>query len=418
MQGRDEVDLIEYLNALWKWKWLVAGGTILTVTVAFVVASQTPLTYEASVTLRSAPSRISGMLYGPAPEAPTPDTFVSILKDRSLAVEAMRHLGLDKPPHKVTVDQFVSRIISVKPLKRTGLIILTVTLPDPQLAADTANFVAHKAVEVLARLNQGDAPATGDFFRQQRNDARKTLDHAWAALKDFRRKTDLESLEIEQTITVQETTRLAILAAELSTKQVGLLTRRKELSRALVQQEPTLTLNKSIVTDPALIAAASDYGRTDVKALSALQLKSQEINPTYQEIRQELIDAEASFASLENERKDVERKLEEIKRKLGDIRRRTASAKPKLEELTHGYMQAQDAYQFWNRKGDEAVVSLVAHTTDLQIISAAIAPTRPTSRKVTQTATFAGAVALITCTLLAFFVEYFLKVRQQRGGIR
>lgn len=418
MPEPDGLDLIEYLKVLWKWKWLITGGTVLATVVAFVLASRTPLTYEALVTLLLAPSRIPGAPDAPREPTVTPDTFVDIMKGKSLVAEVVQRFGLDKAPNKMAADSFVSRALSVKRPKDTDFITVTVTLLDPQLAADAANFLAQKTVEFQARLSQGGAVATRDFFRQQRDQARQALERAQVALMEFRRAANLDGLEIEQRITLEENARLKILAAEVSTEQAGARSREEELSGALKQEEPTLTLTKSIVTDPSLLAAATEYGATDMKALSSLQLKSQEINATYQNIRKELINAEASLASLESQRKALEQKIEENKTRLTEISTRIASVKPRLEGLRQSYLQAWETYQFWNRKGNEAVLFGAARTPELRIVDPAIVSMTPISRRVKQKATFAGAMAFITCTLLAFFLEYLLRVKQRQGAIR
>ena len=418
MQGRDEVDLIDYLNVLWKWKWLIVGGTLIAAIVSFVLASRAPLTYEASVTLFLAPSKLPGAFGTPSKPLVSPNTVEDLIREKSLAAEVIQHFGLDQSPHRVTVDSFVSRVLSAKRLGETNVIRLTVNLPDPQLAADAADLLTHKAVELTVRLGQGDTLATRSFFRQQGDQARRALEHARASLIEFRRTANLDSLEIEQKITLEENGRLKILAAEASAEQAGVRTRWEELSEGLKQEEPTLTLSKSIVTDPAVIAAASDYGRTDIKALSALQLKSQEINPTYQDIRKGLINAKASLASLEDERKCVEQKIEENKTKLAEIGKRIASVKPELERLTESNSQAQATYQFWSRKADEAVLLAAAQTPDLRIAQPATVPMTPVSRKVKQKVTFVATAALMICAMLAFFFEYLVKVRQRRRGIR
>jgi len=418
MQERDEVDLIEYLNVLWKWKWLIVGGTLIAAIGSFVLASQAPLTYEASVTLLSAPPRLPGTHDVSSCPMVTPDTFVEIMKAKSLAPDVVRHFSLDKPPHKVTVDSFVSRVLSVKRLEDTDLIRVTVTLLDPQLAAEVADFLAQKAVELQAGLSRGGAQASRDFFRKQRDQARQVVERSRTRLMDFRRATNLDSLEIEQRIAMEENPRLQVLAAEVITEQAGLRTRNQKLSEVLKQEELTPPVRKSIVADPSSLAAPPAHGATDMKGLSSLQLKSEEVNATYQDIRRGLIDAEASLASLESQRKVVERRLEENKTRLAEIGQRIASVKPKLEELAQSYLQAQATYQFWNRKDDEAVLFVAARPPELTIIDSAIAPREPISQRVKQKVALAVAMTVITCAFLAFFMEYLLRVRQRQGVVR
>jgi uncharacterized protein involved in exopolysaccharide biosynthesis len=155
-----------------------------------------------------------------------------------------------------------------------------------------------------------------------------------------------------------------------------------------------------------------------MKGLPSHQLKSEEVNATYQDIRRGLIYAEASLASLESQRKVVERRLEENRTRLAEIGQRIASVKPKLDELMQSYSQAQATYQFWNRKDDEAVLFVATGTPELTIVESAIAPREPIRQRVTQKVALIVAMTVITCAFLAFFMEYLLRVRQRQGVIR
>ena len=418
MPETDGVDLFEYLKVLWKWKWLIMGGTVLAAIVAFMVASRTPLIYEASVTLLLAPSKLPGVPEAPSEPTVSPRTFADILKGKSLAGEVIQRFGLDKPPHNITVDSFVSRILSVRLPKETSFINLTVTLPDPRLAAAAANFLTEKAVELQSRLSQAGALASRDFFRQQRDQAWQALEQARAALINSRRAANLDRLETERSAALEEKARLKTIASDVRTKQADLRIRNQKLSEALKREEPTRTSSKSIITDPSLLAAAAKHGVTDITTLSALQVKSQEINETYRDIRKELFNLEASLASVESESKAVERRVEENRTRLAKIDQRIASVKPELERLTETTSQARETYQFWSRKGDEAVISVAARTPELKIVDPAIVPMAPISRKTGQKVAFAGAMAFIACSLLAFFLEYLSRVRQRRGEVR
>jgi len=56
-QFEDEIELIDYLRILWKWKWLIIGGTLLCILVASVYAFTRPVVkmYKASVLIEIDP---------------------------------------------------------------------------------------------------------------------------------------------------------------------------------------------------------------------------------------------------------------------------------------------------------------------------------------------------------------------------
>ncbi len=48
----DEVELIDYLRVIWKWKWLVVGGTLICAIIAAVISFQMPEIYEISMAIK------------------------------------------------------------------------------------------------------------------------------------------------------------------------------------------------------------------------------------------------------------------------------------------------------------------------------------------------------------------------------
>ena len=47
----DEINLIDYLKVLWKWKWLIIAGTLICVVATAVISSQMPKIYEVSTVI-------------------------------------------------------------------------------------------------------------------------------------------------------------------------------------------------------------------------------------------------------------------------------------------------------------------------------------------------------------------------------
>ena len=47
----DEINLIDYLKVLWKWKWLIIAGTLICAVVAAVISLQMPKIYEVSTVI-------------------------------------------------------------------------------------------------------------------------------------------------------------------------------------------------------------------------------------------------------------------------------------------------------------------------------------------------------------------------------
>jgi uncharacterized protein involved in exopolysaccharide biosynthesis len=346
-----------------------------------------------------------------------PETFEAIIRSQSLAQETIHQFELNKAPFVLTPARFLADHLSVKMLRGTGLITLTATFPDPKLAADVANFVAQRALELNARLNQADTVSTKEYIQRQLDEARTAMSNQQAVLVDFKRTASLESLRMEQKILLEAKRKLAELYSDYTTQIRGLQTDVVELRRALAKQEQLLTLTKSIFQDPALLAATQGGGAADLKALSSIQLKSQEINTVYQSLQSDLITREVAFSSVESQRQDVERMIKDNEKRLTSIERQIADADARLEDLTRNYTLTRTAYELFARRFDEASLSVASRMTGLKIVDPALVPQSPLSRNVVQRTAIAAAVSLMTLVVLVFFLEYLGTIRTRDAHV-
>jgi len=413
--GEREIELIDYLRVLARWKWLILTGTLAIALLAFVTSMKGSRRYEASVTLLATESKIPRPEGGEALRVLPPETFEAIIRSQSLALETILQFELNKAPFALTPARFLAGHLSVKMLRGTSLITLTATFPDPKLAADVANFVAQRALELNARLNQTDTVSAKEYIQRQRDEARTAMGNQQAALVDFKRTANLESLRMEQSILLDAKRRLAELYSDYTTNIRGLQSDVAGLRRALAKQEQLLTLTKSIFQDPALLAAAQERGTADLKALSSIQLKSQEINTVYQSLQSDLITKEVAFSSVESQRQDVERMIKDNEKRLTSVERQIADAEARLEELTRNYTLTKNAYELFARKFDEASLSVASRITQLKIVDPALIPQNPLSRNVVQRTAIAAAVSLMTLLVLVFFLEYLKTVRTREA---
>lgn len=413
--GESEIELLDYLRVLVRWKWLILVGTVAVALLTFVATARKPRTYEASVTLLASESRIPRLEAGEATRVQPPEIFEAIIKSQTLGLETIRQFELDKAPFKLTPARFAADHLSVKALRGTGLITLTATFSEPKLAAGVANFVAQRALEQNAQLNRSDTLSAKEYVQRQRDDARTAMNDQQRILVDFKRAANLESLRMEQKILLDAKRQLAESYASYTSQMRGLQTDVVELRRALAKQEQILTLTKSIFQDPALLAATQGGGAADPRALFSMQLKSQEINTVYQSLQSDLIAKEVAFSSLESQRQDAERLLKDNDKRLATNEQRIADADARLEDLTRNYTLARTAYELFARKFDEASLSVASRMTGLKIVDPALVPQSPLSRNVARQTAIAAALSLMTLVVLAFLLEY-LGTARARGA--
>ena len=388
------------LAMLWEWKIFIGAGTIAVVVLTMLTTLLLPRNYDASALLLIGSSSISDP-NGSVPKSPiNAETFVNIINSPSIAREAIRRFQLDRPPHRLTPGRFLADTMSVRPLTGTSLVRVTVTLQAPELAASTANFVAESVMQINARSTLSEAATTRDYVVRQRDQAAAALERAQAAQRDFKRDSNLDALRAQHRIVLEDKDRLQKLAASIATDQVGLLAQIREWSAALSKQEQLLTLRRSIVTEPTAMTAVRQRGLEE-KDLAGIHLENQEINTIYQSLRQQLINAQASVASFEEQRRDTERTLQDNERRLAKTWALVTTAEARLEELTHLYSLAKATHALMAKKVDEAELSVAARATELKLVEPASAQIEPRDRGLVVKATIAGMAALAAFSALA-----------------
>ncbi|MFQ5801446.1 MAG: GumC family protein [Candidatus Methylomirabilales bacterium] len=415
-----EVELIDYLNVIWRRKGLILGGTLLAVVTALVVSLNTPRTYEVSVTMLVTESKVpSAEGRGPAKTGLSPETFEGMIRNKSLAEKAIQKFGLDQEPYELTPRRFLDGVISVKTQRQTNLIHLTVQFPDAKLAKEIANFLAEQAVELNTELNRADTLKTRDYIKKQLDGSRtkmeraqttlvqfqreahlatlrkeievllaqKTnlgnkyrealfhieelkasplkarLEEAEARLLQFRRRANLASLRADREFLLQEKNRLAYVYSDVATAVRGHQAKLKELSAQIKEHQKVETIVKSIEKEPGFLAAAGEENPGSKRDLLALQMKSEEFNPVYRNTEQALITTRGELASLEARRDDLKGRLVATGKKLGAVDRQLAEKELELDRLKREFKLAEEE---WVRQVGGSMPATTAHKKVLE----------------------------------------------------
>jgi len=129
-----EIELIDYLNAIWKRKGLIVGGTLVTIATALVVSLSMPKTYEVSRTLRV--GRLAG---GKAIDER--EAIISRLKDHRVLAMAIEKFHLGLTPKEM--EDMVSIDAEINPAIR-----YTLQVHEPKVGTQIADWMANYVINV------------------------------------------------------------------------------------------------------------------------------------------------------------------------------------------------------------------------------------------------------------------------------
>ncbi|HEY7889909.1 MAG TPA: Wzz/FepE/Etk N-terminal domain-containing protein [Steroidobacteraceae bacterium] len=204
---REQISLKEVLQVLWMRRWLATGFTATLVAAALIAAWLAPRKYEASVLvapvtetpgssqmggMRSIMSEFSGLtaLAGLSIDADSRKAeTIAVLQSRQLTeqyidgnhllpvlfsklwdarLERWKPTDPDKIPNLWTANEYFKRQVrSVTESKKTGLVTLTITWTDPQLAAAWANGLVKAANDYLRAQAIGIADRNVAYLETQ-----------------------------------------------------------------------------------------------------------------------------------------------------------------------------------------------------------------------------------------------------------
>jgi succinoglycan biosynthesis transport protein ExoP len=195
----EEIDLRQYLQVLRRWVWLILGFTVVAALAAFIVSSQLPPVYSASVTLlvRLAPSSGINEYTAVLTSERLATTYSKMITGRPVMEEVIQQMGLPE-----TAGQLAKRV-KVEVLRDTQLVRVSVEDTDPARAADIANTIATVFVKQTQAIQQSRYADSLTSLQAQMDELARLIQETQIELErlgeprteqDKARKAQLESI--------------------------------------------------------------------------------------------------------------------------------------------------------------------------------------------------------------------------------
>jgi len=221
----DEKNLLDYCRVVWKRRGLITTLCVVSILISAVYTFWVPKLYRATATIlppkeigtgignqmsmslgslfsmgrgnqggnsgeNSLGSLFSGS--GPifAPSTPERDTYIALLKSRTMLQEVVEHLKKEWGP---SVGSLIGeRRVS---LSDDGVISVTVEAQDTALSAEAANYYFENLSSSLARRSKATATVQKEYFDRQLDRTRQGLKKAQEALIKFQEKNRYIALD-------------------------------------------------------------------------------------------------------------------------------------------------------------------------------------------------------------------------------
>jgi uncharacterized protein involved in exopolysaccharide biosynthesis len=359
--------------------------------------------YEASAVMSAGPSKIGDNQGGISTAS-----FRPMIVNNGLARKVIAAFHLGDPPQSLTPYRFLHDRLIVTETRNTNLMQIAVRMPDPELAANVANAVATGAIELAASVSAQEAIRARDMIGKQMEEVGKRMTTAETNLLTFKRDAQIELLRGDVEAMLGERKGLTALLIKIESERAKLDRARQELKT----RQPVDTVRKTIDADPTLTEAARAAQPAGTSILG-LEMKSEAMNPVYQDIDKEIAISQANLAALEKQRAQIV-----------DVRKLNGAA---LEKLTTLYQKestlarltlerdsAQKTFVDLSGQYEATRLRIAARSGELQLIDAAIPPESPLARGLLQR-TAAAAVFGGACGALLVVVLHFTRRSRRRA---
>jgi uncharacterized protein involved in exopolysaccharide biosynthesis len=415
----DDIDLGRYLGVLWHWRYLIAVVVLASAVIAGLYGTLVPPTYEtkAMVLVAKPPLQVGsvpsgdnqGLQIGTLYVSDLPaETLVAFSKSPMVLQVVAQQLGGTGRGSKGPGVAFLANSV-----RSTNLVELRTRGRDPVLAAKAANIWAEVVAAQSEALFSTEAQQSFTFFERQLRETTDQFNVASRAQRDFNARSQVALLQARVTSVTEQ---ISSYQSRLIDISVARRRAEVELSQADAQlrlQPRTLTLSKSITTDPLLHQAATQ-GRTrgDFSELSKLQLKTEEVNPVYIHIAEAKSDLAVRVASLRAEQGRVATVITQLTRTLELLRGQLASQQLTQTELTRSVENARQVYGVLLQRREEARLASTSQSGSARLVAAAIVPDFPVAPRRSLSILVGLALGLMAGAVLAFVMEHITAASQ------
>jgi len=346
----EQVELIDYLDVLWSYRWLIGSGTAALIGLAVMYGLVTPKTYQASLLLKVG-TVFTAINAGEARLGliEDPKTISQVLTGDAMLDKLRRHLGAGH----LTLPRIRS-VLKVKVIKNdvdasaTTLVDLSLRLSDPQEVVDGLTFLANELIDEHARQYQ-----------------------AGLAIIDREQESLKEKIEV-----------------------------------ARLQQE---TLKRQIADLRAQIASESKYRETVERNIARLESEMAQARVRLSEAKPDASEAlweQTLFQSRQMH-------LDELYRERNESELRGRKAQTDIYAVDSGLtIMAGQRADYENRIVE--LSSSRTRSENTKVRSAPVVPTVPASPQRLMVVVLAAIAGLFAFTVLAFFIEYIRSARRRR----
>lgn len=431
----EEMDLREYWDIIVKKRGIVTIVFIVTVLAVTVYSLLATPIYEAFTTVIVRESGLSmqsmfleGVMGGTG-TANTAQNYMQIMKSRTILEQVSNILGSED-----LTPRALEKAITVQPIQGSDVLKISMESPEPELAQRTVNTLADVFINWNTLYQRDDRRTARLFIEVQLEGAAENLRLAEEELKAYKERERVFSLADE---TVAKIAQVSQLEANLTETQIAIQEVQERIGQvraSLEREDETLISSTTIAqntfvteyrrrlsdleirlssarekyTDrhPTIISLLAEI--EDVKAKLAEEVQrvigteTMSVNPVHRQLYGNLIDLEVETMGLHARETALLTLIAEQEKELDLLPTRELE----LARLMRNAKVMEELYLLLRTRYEEARISEVMQTADVQVIDDAILPENPVKPRVKLNIAIGIVLGLFLGVGLAFLLEF------------
>lgn len=372
----DEINLIDYLWVIWKWKWLIIAGTLICAVAAAVISLQMPKVYEVSATidLGVADVKEDGM-------------FTPIESAANLSAKVQEGF-YNSEIRKILAPDRIETSITFTPMSITGTNAIKITSEWVEGETDVGLKATRQLIQLISDDYEKKLALRKEYYDKQIAAKRYEIDKLRLQQKDIDNQMKFKLVDV----------RAKKDLVELEKKTLAHITERK---KTIASEKQIAQENKNKIAergDAFLKGNLLDRELSLPYFWGAMQQNMAYLNRLTDQIY-----------DLESKKLEIGYKIERISSDIDKIKMEVERLRlVQTEELRASVSNVEALIEELQSKKN--MLRNVAYINPPEI-----AP-RPVKPRMKQITLLAGVVALVLFVLLAFFIEY-LKTATNRKRV-
>ena len=371
-----------------------------------IIFNLMPPTYEAKVTIRVKPAArgltdtTGGGWSSEELARQKMYTYAELIKSRTVVEAAISKLVLDEQA-PLAYENVVNRI-TVRPMKDTEILNMFVLAGTPQEAQLLANALSQAFGERLLDIVRAESKETRVFIGERLAEIKRDLDKAEKALVEYKKNNQVVAIN-EQTKTFVE--RQSIIKRLETENKLALEAARAKLKTpSIIVDTPVVQQYRARLAEQEAELAGLLKNLTDQHPrVQNLQASIAENRIKLQTELMRIARGEVSLS--ETQQSTLQRIITQEEKELAKL----PATETRLARLMLDYSVAEGIYTLLAKRYEEARISEIMESTNIQVFDMAFLPEDPVRPRKTLNLSIAAFLGFFIGTMSTFVVEYFFK---------